>query len=639
MAWLSTVFALLALPHMAHGEALMGGLYVTTEPPEAAVYVNGELRGVSPCGIGDVGIGDVEVRAEKQGYIPIRETVTIKGDVTAQLTLTLEPLRNVGSIAVLVDPAGARVSLDRVPAGRTPTVLLNVRAGTHKIEVKADGYRSLQSSVNVGPGEHVTFANRLVADQAGGGPATQADLESLGQLNLATIPRTQDLPEAMAFARIRELLDSRSYDEALKRLADGQADEQMRAYPQHLALLRRVVRQLQKTVDLAHRELAKAEGTEYVLTLRKGIQLTGTIAQVTDETVAVRSAGQESSLPLSSISAEQIARLASAQMKADDPGAHVRFALLHAAEREFEEAYEHLRAAARGGADIADARSYVDGEHLWAAATEKERRADMRARMGSPASGSEFRPAEGPVRLAWDTHRGGDVPGALRAAIGARGLEIVPLDHPFLPADAAHTHVLVIRDEGRGRPVPPYDRQELQLIMDFVRKGGGLVFFAAPRPVQAGSKQRPQPNPFDSLLQWYGIRVRADQLSLGEEVPDGYPRNHALCLPVARHPVTAGVRRVVFPLASPSLTLGNPAWALMRTPPFIGSKLAGEAAPAMVAARTMGNGCVLVMANAPILRTDPARESPFFLNDAEKLLLNGLVWAAENAAGAQTKTE
>ena len=48
-------------PGSALAADLVGGLYVVTDPPEAAVYVNGELKGVSPCRIPDVAVGEAEI--------------------------------------------------------------------------------------------------------------------------------------------------------------------------------------------------------------------------------------------------------------------------------------------------------------------------------------------------------------------------------------------------------------------------------------------------------------------------------------------------------------------------------------------------------------------------------------------------
>jgi hypothetical protein len=186
--------------------------------------------------------------------------------------------------------------------------------------------------------------------------------------------------------------------------------------------------------------------------------------------------------------------------------------------------------------------------------------------------------------------------------------------------------------------VAAYDREELQTIMDWIRRGGGLVFVAAWQPAARGQASEPQAARFSSLLRWYGVHVRADVLTVSDDAPDGFPTGQAICFPVARHPVTYGVERAVLPISSPSLWAENPSWVMMRTSPLVGSKEAGEAAPAVVTARTVGRGRVVVFANLPLTTRARAPQSPLYGNDGPALLVNALRWAGEGVQDTTSQT-
>ena len=630
---LALVAALAAAGARAEAQSLIGALYVTTDPPGAAVYVNAELKGISPCGIPDVGAGAVEVKAEKQGYAAAIVTANVEGDRTTEVSLSLARLSGVGSIAVLVEPPGSPVEVDRVPAGRTPVVVINVAAGTHRVTVGAQGFRPMQSTVTVAPGQQFVLKGRLEPLQAVAIPTAPAhDLETLGELNEDQVPPIAQLPEEQVFDGVRKLLSDRRYDEALRALDALAADPAMRKYAERIGRERRFAGRIEQVVNAGYEELRKAKGQEYALLLRKGIRLTGRLVDVTETEAVLAQAGTEKRIPLPSIAADHVVRLASVRLDPADPANRVSLALLYAAEGEFESSYKQLRAAAMAGADITGARSYVDAEHLWAAALRKDAAERLRARVTGLPAPQQLSRQEAPVPLLVDTYRGESPPADLAAVLNGTGFAQRQLTGPFSPRDAEKLGVLLICDPGGTRPVPPYDRQEMQSIMDFLSRGGGLVFVGKQRP----TGQQAAPHPFGALLQWCGIGVRLDELSVSDDAPKEYPGEYALSIPATPHPVTYGVARVVFPLASPSLEAANPAWVLVRTVPVVGSRQAGEAAPAMVAARGLREGRILVMASLPVVTRSPVPESGLFNNNANLLLRNGMLWVSEPARQQDT---
>jgi len=621
----------------ASDEGLLGSLYVTTSPPEAAIYVNGELRGVSPCGIGDVAVGTVEVRAERQGFTDATASVEVTGGAITRIDLTLSPQTNVGSIAVLVEPQGSSIEVDRVPAGRTPKVLINVVAGTHRLTVSRTGYLPFQSTVTLAPGERAVLNARLQPSSgaAAAAPAA-AELARMGELHPDSIPPTADLPEERALEPVRRLVADRRYDEALAALEQLSRDAGAELL-RRIGRERLVIGRIRKVAEAGYARLRDVEGQQYVLMLRGGIRYACTLVAVEEKAVKVRTGEREQSIPLSRISAEQIVRLASHSMDPNRAANRARFALLYAAEGDYDLAYEELRAAAQGGYEVASDKSYVDAERLWAAAVEREERLRALARAGSLPGVMRASLATKKVPLLVDTLRGRDLPAELRSLALASGFEIEEHEGPFRPEEAERPAVLLIYDPGVGSSIPPYDRREVQHIVNFIRAGGGLVFIGAVRPMPSGERNVPSPQeaqPFAALLRWAGVLVQPGSLVLGEDAPPGFPRQYVPAFPAAAHPVSAGVRQAVFAAPVAPLAVGGTARVILRCPPLLSSEATGEPAPPLAAASVLGKGRVLVFSAAPLMQQSPYPQSPLSVNDGRKILLNGLIWVSDPAREA-----
>jgi hypothetical protein len=622
--------ATLPHPHSSHAQSVVGAVYVATEPAEAAVYVNGELRGVSPCGIPDVGVGQVEVRVEKQGYERTVQAVQVEADKTAILDFVLTRLPNVGSLAVQVEPPGSQVALDRVGAGQTPLTVLNLRAGTYGVVVSRRGYRPFYATVTVAAGQHFVLKGTLEAEgaQAAAGEGATGP-GPLGVLDPDKVPASAEQAENRAFDGVRRLLAERDYEQAVQLLDRMAGDPALRGYAARIGRDYRLVRRMQEVVTQAVKQMRQSEGQDYVLALRKGIRLTGRLVKVTDTHAVVVVAGEEREIALASVAAEQIVRLASHGMDPRSAANQLNFALLHAAEGEFAQSYEHLGQAAGAGYDITAARSYVDAEHLWAAAVQREATERLQARVFGQPAPQKLDVGAAPVPLIVDAYHGVMPPPELQALLKDAGLESRQLDGPFGLGEGEQLGVMLLIDPGPGRAGPAYDRREVQAVVDFVRRGGGLLCFGAPRPKPLRGPQAP--HPFLPLLQWFGAAVRADQLSVSRDAPKDYPRDYAIGLPVSRSPLVYGVGAVAFPIASPSVAAQAPAWVLLRADRFVGSDQAADAGPALAAVRELGTGRIAVVAALPSLGKSPWPGSPLSGNTADVFLRNLLLWLAEPA--------
>jgi hypothetical protein len=146
-----------------------GSLYVTTSPEGAAVYLNGNYRGVSPLTISPLSAGAYNVRADLSSYQSESDTVTVYAGQQQTERFTLQRIVSPGSITVVSSPSGAYVYIDGNYRGLTPVTLTDVAPGSHSIELDLSGYSDWKSTVRVNNGQSQTVSATLspVASKTG----------------------------------------------------------------------------------------------------------------------------------------------------------------------------------------------------------------------------------------------------------------------------------------------------------------------------------------------------------------------------------------------------------------------------------------------------------------------------------------
>lgn len=133
-----------------------GSLYVWTSPSGAAVYLNGNYRGVSPLTISSLSPGTYSVSADLIGYQSQSDTVTIYAGQQQTESFTLEKIVSPGTLYIVSTPSGANVYTDGSYKGVTPLALTGVSPGTHIVELDLTGYYDWKSTVTVGNGQTQT---------------------------------------------------------------------------------------------------------------------------------------------------------------------------------------------------------------------------------------------------------------------------------------------------------------------------------------------------------------------------------------------------------------------------------------------------------------------------------------------------
>jgi len=114
-----------------------GKMTVNTDPPGAEVEVDGEKRGRSPLTLSlAAGAHTLVVRANGESKtVPI--TIAAGADVSQYLDLP-KAGSGFGQLQVRTEPAGARISIDGTPLGKTPMTIIEIVPGEHAVTVESD---------------------------------------------------------------------------------------------------------------------------------------------------------------------------------------------------------------------------------------------------------------------------------------------------------------------------------------------------------------------------------------------------------------------------------------------------------------------------------------------------------------------
>ena len=119
-----------------------GLLVVKVTPAEAEVTINpGGFQGKGPALMQELAPDTYVITATVgRRYHPFRQEVTVEAD--GKLTVPVELKPAFGSLEVVSEPSGARVSLDGVFRGTTPLTLPEVLSGEHMVKVERQGFHT-----------------------------------------------------------------------------------------------------------------------------------------------------------------------------------------------------------------------------------------------------------------------------------------------------------------------------------------------------------------------------------------------------------------------------------------------------------------------------------------------------------------
>ncbi len=148
----------------------------------AAVRVDGQPVGNIPYR-GTVQPGRHLIQVGREGHVTFSQWVELAGGQVLTLPVMLErEAPQTGSLLVAGDVSGAPVYLDGEPRGVTPTVIENVPAGEHQLEIRPDGMEVHRQTIRVVAGERLNLNPTLRP-----APAQTGSLRVIANVPNATI--------------------------------------------------------------------------------------------------------------------------------------------------------------------------------------------------------------------------------------------------------------------------------------------------------------------------------------------------------------------------------------------------------------------------------------------------------------------
>jgi len=169
-----------------------GSLHISATP-DAYVYLDGILQGLSPITITNIPIGSHRITLRLDGYYTLDIlNVIVEENVTKDIPYTLTsstqtPTVGEGCISFGGTPQGAHIIIDGTDMGQvTPAIICGLSLGSHTYELSLEGYQSITGSTILGTG----VGNNISADLVQNGSVTFKTIPSGAEIWLAPTGQT-----------------------------------------------------------------------------------------------------------------------------------------------------------------------------------------------------------------------------------------------------------------------------------------------------------------------------------------------------------------------------------------------------------------------------------------------------------------
>ena len=137
----------------------MASVSVTCPTPAVSLYVDKKSVGVAPWS-GSLKEGMHLIEAKKEGYRSQQRTINLSQQQKLDVAFT-ELTAIQGNLSVNYKPFGADVYVDGNKVGQSPRVFNGLLVGSHKVEIKKDGYGTDSQQVNILEGQTTTLSGVL----------------------------------------------------------------------------------------------------------------------------------------------------------------------------------------------------------------------------------------------------------------------------------------------------------------------------------------------------------------------------------------------------------------------------------------------------------------------------------------------
>ena len=146
-----------------HLEALSKGVYISSKPPGADIFINGAKQsGQTPTTL-PLAPGHYDLVLRLQGYAPYVGEVQVKDNIQTTLDAELKERSqtHVAWAQVTTTPPGAEIIIDGISSGQFSPSRVQIPAGTHVIALKLNGFQVVRRGVEVSEGSTVPVTEQL----------------------------------------------------------------------------------------------------------------------------------------------------------------------------------------------------------------------------------------------------------------------------------------------------------------------------------------------------------------------------------------------------------------------------------------------------------------------------------------------
>jgi hypothetical protein len=144
-------------------ESLAKGLFISSEPAGADVFINGAKQsGQTPVTL-PLAPGSYNLVLRLQGYEAYSGTVQVKDNIQTQLATKLTEKSNnrVAWAQVDTNPKGAEIFVDDKATGKITPARVELPIGMHSVTLTLDGFQPLKRTVQVSDGGTVNVHESL----------------------------------------------------------------------------------------------------------------------------------------------------------------------------------------------------------------------------------------------------------------------------------------------------------------------------------------------------------------------------------------------------------------------------------------------------------------------------------------------
>jgi serine/threonine protein kinase/tetratricopeptide (TPR) repeat protein/chaperone required for assembly of F1-ATPase len=143
----------------------IAALSVQSEPPGAAILLDGKPPQVPPNTFTHVPIGTHELTGTLEDYEPIKQDIQVHRGMTPEIHLRLTPSQAIAALSVQSEPPGAAILLDGKPPQVPPNTFTHVPFGTHELKATLENYEPIKQDIQVRRGMTPEIHLRLTPSQ------------------------------------------------------------------------------------------------------------------------------------------------------------------------------------------------------------------------------------------------------------------------------------------------------------------------------------------------------------------------------------------------------------------------------------------------------------------------------------------